>query len=318
MDKQAAIVAQWEHGNLRRFIIFDPMKQKPESESHARTESATILSYTSPTDGWLKRFVIGTLEVITGKPKLLRLYREIQAMPLEPSEVWGEALKKLQIRYDFPPERLAMIPKEGPLVILANHPFGVLDGLLLGHLASLVRPRFHFFVHALLVRQDERLNQFLLPVDFSETKEALETNLGSRNAAIARIRAGEALVIFPAGGVMTAPKGWGVAEELEWKRFVAKIIQQTKATVVPVYFHGQNSRIFHLASRVSTRLRTGLLLHEVRNKIGREVKLTIGAPVPWKDLEGIKDRQELLDKLKEIVFNLKTSTQKAPDSITHS
>jgi putative hemolysin len=266
-----------------------------------------LLSYVASEDPWLKRLLIHSVEWITGRPMLVRRYREIQAMDLPPGQIWGEALKKLSIRFDFPEDRLDLVPKEGPLVIIANHPFGVIDGLLLGHLASILRPKFHFLVNALLVRQDKRLNRFLLPIDFSESKAALKTNLASRQASFDRIRQGEALVIFPAGGVMTAPGGWGRAQELEWKRFAVKMVQQSKATVLPVYFDGQNSRIFHLASRISMSLRLGLLLHEVRNKIGKEVKVVIGKPIPWSELEAIKDRQVLLQTLQEKVLSLAAS-----------
>ncbi len=261
-----------------------------------------LLSYVSANDGFVRRTVIGGLERMTGRPHLERLYRQIQAMDIPPQAIWGEALHLLDIQVDLPKATLDVVPAEGPLVIIANHPFGVVDGLVLGHIASLLRPRFHFLVNALLVRQDPRLAEFLLPIDFEETKAALVTNLESRNASIARIKAGEALVIFPAGGVATAPSGWGKAQELPWKRFTAKMIQQTQATVLPVYFEGQNSRLFHLASRVSMRLPLGLLLHEVRNKMGKPVRAVLRQPIPWTSIAHIKDRQALLDHLQRCVL----------------
>ena len=80
------------------------------------------------------------------------------------------------------------------------------------------------------------------------------------------------MVIFPAGGVSTSPNGLGRADDLEWKRFTAKVIQMAEATVVPVFVHGQNSRLFQLISQVSQTLRYGMLLNEVRNKMGRDLQ----------------------------------------------
>jgi putative hemolysin len=262
-----------------------------------------LLSYVSADDGLLRRWLIGGLEVLTGRRRLERLYRQIQAMDIAPTQIWGEALRLLHIDFALEAAALAAVPREGPLVIIANHPFGVVDGLVLGHLASLLRPRFHFLVNSLLVRQDPRLAHFLLPIDFADTKDALATNLASRQASIARMQQGEALVIFPAGGVATAPRGFGVAEELEWKRFVAKMVQQAQATVLPVHFHGQNSRLFHLASRVSMQLRLGLLLHEINNKRGHTLQVDVRAAIPWETMRSLRDRQALLTYLQDAVFD---------------
>jgi putative hemolysin len=189
-------------------------------------------------------------------------------------------------------------------VIIANHPYGVVDGLIMGYLASLVRSHFCVLVNEVLTHQDPRLNEQLLPIDFGETRAALQTNLLTRKEALGRLERGEAIVIFPSGGVATSPKGWGKAEDLEWKRFTAKMIQMAKATVVPVYVPGQNSRLFQLASQISPALRLGMLLNEVRNKMGSQIKLEIGDPIPFATLASVKDRQLLLDLLREKTFSL--------------
>ncbi|MEL6674197.1 MAG: lysophospholipid acyltransferase family protein [Bacteroidota bacterium] len=268
------------------------------------------ITYVDEMDPWWRRWIIFLLEVVTGQPRIQRLYNQIQSMDIVPVEVWGKALELLEVNVDYDQTQLEKIPDDGPLVFIANHPFGVLDGLILGYLTGLVRQEYVFLVNEVLVRQDPRLKQFLLPITFQETKAAMRINIQTRQEAVKRLLSGEALVIFPAGGVATAEKGWGPAVDLEWKRFTAKVIQQSKATVVPIYFHGQNSRIFQLVSQWSPTLRLGLLVHELRNKIGKTFRIEIGDPITYESLAEIKDRQALIDHLRDQTFALKPTSKK--------
>ena len=268
------------------------------------TSYANKLTYATAEDPWIRRNIIRFVEFLTGRPKIERLYQELRMMDLVPNEVWDAALDKLNVVGVYDSQQLAKIPKQGPLVFVSNHPFGVIDGLLLGQLVSCVRNEFSVLVHDALTKQDKRLDQFLLPVDFKETKEALRTNIETRKKALETLGAGNSVAIFPAGGVSTSPKGFGKAEDHEWKRFTAKLIQKSKATVVPIYFHGQNSRLFQLVSQVSQLLRYGLLLHEVRNKMGNHIHITVGDPIPYEALADLKDRQQLLDHLREVTYSL--------------
>ncbi|MEM7374356.1 MAG: lysophospholipid acyltransferase family protein [Bacteroidota bacterium] len=262
------------------------------------------LTYESPHDPFPIRWLTRVIELASGRAKLTRLYAELNQMDLSPHEVWEASLSLLKVQPTFDQQQLDKIPSKGPLLIIANHPFGVVDGLIMGYVTSLIRSNFAVLVNEVLCRQDPRLNQFLLPIDFRENKEAMRINLNTRKVALERMSQGEALVIFPSGGVATSPNGFKKAEDLEWKRFTAKVIQMAKATVLPVFIPGENSRLFQMASQLSPTLRLSLLLHEVRNKMGKEFHLKIGDPIPFSDLAPIKDRQQLLDHLRAITFNL--------------
>lgn len=261
------------------------------------------LTYSNPDDPILKRLVINTIEFATGRRKLEKIYNKVRNAPLPPTALWGEALAQLDIEMCYDANQLNKIPKDVPLVFVANHPFGVVDGLMLGHLISTVRSRYALLVNEVLCREP-LLDPYLLPIDFNETKAALQTNLRTRTIALERLAAGEALGIFPAGGVATAPKIWKQVQDLEWKRFTAKLIQQTQATVIPLYFHGRNSQLFQIASQINMHLRLSLLLHEIRNKIGKTISINIGDPIPFETLRPYKDRQQLLDYLRQATFNL--------------
>jgi putative hemolysin len=216
--------------------------------------------------------------------------------------VWKRILEKLNISVQFDQNKLAKAPIKGPLVFISNHPFGVVDGLILGYLISLIRVDFTLIVNEVLTRE-RLLREFLLPTDFRETKEALAINIETRKIALDRLLKGEALGIFPAGGVATSIKVYKQkAEDLDCKRFVVKIISKSEARVIPLFFHGQNSRLFQVASHINAYLRPGLLLHEVRNKMGNTIKMEIRKPIPYSELPNDLSKQGLLDYLKLKTF----------------
>lgn len=264
------------------------------------------LTYLSPGDPLLKRMVISTMEWLTGRRKLQKLYSEVKREAPLSYRVWEAVLEKLEVGIIYDEDQLQKAPVEGPVIFMANHPFGVVDGLILGYLISRIRSQFKVLVNEVLCRE-EMLTPYLLPIDFRETKAALQTNIDTRRAALQHLKADEAIGIFPAGGVATSPNFLGAAQDLEWKRFVIKLISQTKATVIPIYVHGQNSRLFQVVSQFSQNLRLSLLLNEVRNKMGTDVTVTIGDPIPYSAIADIKDRQQLLDYLRAKTYELSHS-----------
>lgn len=261
------------------------------------------LTYVSSQDPILKQKVMTALEMATGRSLLAKRYRKLQDMDLESWEVWGKALEILDIEVKVEGVQIDEIPKQGPLILIANHPYGVVDGLIMGKIAAEVRTQFSILANAVLRGQDPRIEQNLLPVDFAETKEASLVNIATRRTAIEKLANGEAIVVFPGGGIATAPKVFGKAEELEWKNFTAQMIQKSKATVVPIFFHGQNSPLFHFASKMGPTFRLGLLLREVKRTMGKTVHLTIGTPISCEKL-GKTKRQEMMGMLKGITLGL--------------
>lgn len=260
-------------------------------------------SYATPEHTLLKRLVIQMVERLTGQPRLKRLYLEHRLNPIPDEDFWSAAVRKLQLNLVYDRARWEAVPKDGPLVIVANHPFGVLDGLIISHLTSRIRPRFKVLTNSVLFRAPE-VQPFLLPIDFAETRAALATNIASRRLALQELAEGGAVVVFPGGTVSTATPPFGTAFDPDWKPFTSRLIVQARANVVPVFFEGQNSRLFQIASNISQTARESLLFKEIARRIGSDVPIRIGRVLPYADLERYRDRKELIEYLRRVTYEL--------------
>ena len=267
---------------------------------------ADNFSYAAPDDPRLKRLVIRAIERMTGQKHLKNLYDRHRQSPREGESFWDAAIRQLELRVVCNEDALVRLPKTGPLVIVANHPFGVLDGLVICHLVAKMRGDFRILTNSVLYRAEE-IREFLLPIDFAENKEALDTNLKSRAEAKRHLTQGGCLIIFPAGGAATTPRPWSRrAVDLEWKPFAARLIAQAKAPVVPIYFAGQNSRLFQIASHISMTLRLSLFFKEVYDRIGSEIRVRIGHAIPYQQLAHL-ERKILMPHLREATYALAAS-----------
>lgn len=261
------------------------------------------LSYAKPTDGWLRRFFITLIEDTTGRKMLLRKYREIQKVGFKSDEMWKTVLQKLNIDINFLGIPDSKIPSSGPVIFVANHPFGVLDGMILCHLAERTRESYKILLNSVLCDFPE-VEQYVLPIDFDDTREAMQTNIESRKRAIEELERGGCVVIFPGGTVSTAPLPFADARDPSWKTFTATLIQKTQATVIPVFFSGENSRLFQIVSQYSMTLRLAMLLWELKLKMGNTVTAVIGEPLTWEFLKTIGKREELMKYLRKHVYEL--------------
>lgn len=272
-------------------------KNRPDGDRPVR------FTYSTADQPLLQRTVIQAIEKIGGQGKLKKLYDRRNER--EPGEsFFGTALRLLKINIEIDRAALDLSPREGPVIFIANHPYGVLDGISLAWAAMLVRPDTKVLANSVLCHiPDARDN--LLPVDFAGTRAARETNVGSRLAALSWLRAGHSIGIFPGGGVSTSERPHkGPAVELPWAPFTAKLIRASHATIVPIFFVGQNSRLFQLASHVSDTLRSSLVFRETARRIGTSLILRVGPPIAFGEIAHIEDRNELVTELRRRTFAL--------------
>jgi len=264
-----------------------------------------LFSYATASDPPLKRGLIRLVEKATGQPKLERMYVHNQRFPRLRETFWQAAVRSLELDVRYDADALAAVPRTGPVVFVANHPYGVLDGIVMAWLVSKVRSDFVVLTHIVLTRAPEAA-KYILPVDFSGGEEAERTNLASRAAARAQLERGGAVVVFPAGAISTTPDKLGLKPAVDgrWQPFVSQLIQRSQATVIPVWFGGQNSRLFQIASHLSLTLRLSLIFHEVKTRIGTSPPAVIGAPLPFLSISAIRNRQALADELRARVYAL--------------
>lgn len=260
------------------------------AEAVARPEprpyDARRLSYAGTfTNPW-KAGTIRTIEWLTAKPKLLSLIRrfEMKGAPMGQA-FWPQALEVMGIAVQTPPHEIARIPARGPLVVVANHPHGLVDGMVLAWLVGQVRTDYKILTRSLLTGIPE-IEEFMLPVPFPHEANAREESLAMRAACMEQLKAGGCIILFPAGRVACSQGWFGPAVEAEWNPFTAKMVMRSGATVLPIRFTGQNTRAYQIAANTSATLRQSLLLHEIKAALNKPQRPVIGAPIPPEETRG--------------------------------
>ena len=268
------------------------------------------LSYASKVEHNIaQRLIIKLIENLTGKRKLEKIYKNYSLNNNNPTEFWTDIIKLMEIKVNNKSSKALDIPGSGPLMIIANHPFGIIDGLILCSLTSKKRNDFKIMTHETL-KFLPQLEKFILPVDFSGNKtNSIKSNLETAKEAKKHLLSGGALIIFPSGSVSTARNIKSEARDDDWKTFPAKLIQQTKTDILPIYFDGKNGLLFHLfASKMKNQtLKYSSYIHETRKKIGKEIVIYSGSKINYDEISHIKTRHELTTYLKKITYNLKNN-----------
>ncbi|EAR52815.1 acyltransferase domain protein [Oceanicola granulosus HTCC2516] len=251
------------------------------------------------------RAMIRVMENATGRISLVRRARGYDLEVAEGRDFWQVITDRYGLSLDVVGGSLASIPAEGPLVVVANHPYGVLDGLMMGRILSARRGGdFRVLAHRIF-RKSPDLERVILPISFDATKEAARENLETRAEALRYLGQGGAIGVFPGGTVSTAARPFAPPMDPGWRTFTAKMIARSDATVVPIFFEGANSRLFQLASHVHQTLRMGMLIREFRRRAGTPVRVVVGAPVPREAIAARRgDARALMAYLRHCTYAL--------------
>ncbi len=258
---------------------------------------------------WDNREVLSAPPVLPGLPGVAEkfvpikqareLYRCVRAAP---PGLWLEALlAEMKIKLEVQTADLERIPIKGPLVAVANHPFGVLDGVALAVLLSRVRPDVKILTNSLLEGVPE-LNEQCIFVDHfhasCSSSKSVDKNVKPLKQAMDWLLQGGALAVFPAGEVSQ----WNVREaqvaDPAWNTVAARLMRRTAARALPVYFCGCNSVAFHLLGLINPRLRTRFLLQEFLQQRGKEVQVRIGTAIPSELIASLDNDQEATEYLR--------------------
>ncbi len=232
-----------------------------------------------------KAGLIRVIEWFTGKVTLLRIANRFEKTGrFYENTIWEKALEILDITLVCSKEDVKRIPATGPVVIVANHPFGFVDGLVLANLVCQVRTDLKILTRAFFASVPD-IKENMVAVAFPHEVDSNKKNIAVRKEVMEHLADGGVVILFPAGRVATSNTMFGPAEEHDWNPFTAKMILKSRARVVPVYFPGQNSRWYQIVQLFSPTLRQSLMMHEIKRAIGKPQKPVVGAPIGRDDID---------------------------------
>jgi putative hemolysin len=266
--------------------------------------AAVRFTYSHAGQSRFRQRLIRSVERLSGRDALQALYLDWARHGRRDGEtVFDAALRLLEVQLDLRGADPSRVPQEGGLLIVANHPFGILDGLAMGQLAMRLRGNAQILTNSLLCQVPE-IAPHLLPVDFSGTPEARRLTSTTRRRAAELLADGKVVVMFPAGGIATANAPVkGAAHDAEWHPFVGRLATIAGVTTLPVHFAGQNSRLFQIASHLSYPLRVALIFHETRRRMGRGLPVVLGEPITASELQ-LLPRLEVASTLRRRTMRL--------------
>lgn len=221
-----------------------------------------------------------------------------------------ESLAALDVTYEVAEQDLERIPTEGPVMVLSNHPYGGIDGVVLGALLLSVRDDVKLMANYLLGRMPE-IQPWLLPIDPFEGEASARRNLGTLKETLRLLRDGGCVGTFPSGTVSHFQWSQRQISDPDWHVNTARLIRHAKATVVPVYFEGNNGPVFQMAGLINPRLRTLLLPREMRSMRGSVISVRIGNPIPPRKLVDFSTDEAMLSYLRLNTYLLK-DRQRSP------
>jgi putative hemolysin len=240
------------------------------------------------------------LEKISKIDEIKSLYKINYKELKQSNNFWKKTLDILKINYIA--ENVDNIPKAGSSIIVANHPFGLLDGLIICSIICDIRKDYKILIND-EVSQIDQIREYLLPIKFSKLTEDIKKNIISKKKAIEHVNSNGILITFPSGEVATSSLIFNEANERRWKPLIGSIINKTNAAIIPVRFFGKNSLFFQTIGFVNNNLRRILFIRELLNKKNQTFKLSIGKKISSLNEERLNNRQ-IVDKLRSIVLNI--------------
>lgn len=289
------------------------MAQKKDMGVDAAGEEVTFttydrrnLTYANSFDSPATAFVIRTIEWFTGKISIVRMIRKFEKRGAPTGQAfWRAALGTMGIDLQTPDEEVDNIPPTGPVVAVSNHPHGLVDGMILADLIGRRRNDYKILTRALLTGIDEVAASYMIAVPFPHDPDAQRKSVEMRAQAMAHLKEGGLISVFPSGVVASSDTMFGPVIERDWNVFTAQMIRRSGAQVVPIYFPGANSRWYQVANRVSATLRQGLLLHEVVKSCNKPQKPVVGKPISEERLKMLEsDPRGFMTWLREHTLSL--------------
>ena len=220
-------------------------------------------------------------------------------------EFFDKFLFERNLRYITFEEDLAKIPKTGPFILVANHPLGALDGILMTKILSEIRPDFKIMGNFLLTKI-KAMEPFVISVNPFENRKELHSSANGMRQTLTHLENGGCVGIFPAGEVSNRNNEFGEILDRTWEKTAIKLIKKAKVPVVPMYFHAKNSSLFYRMSKIHPQLQTLLLPAEMMNDRDKPIRIRIGKCISPKMIDEQESIEELGEFLKRKVYMMKS------------
>lgn len=211
-------------------------------------------------------------------------------------------LEIIGVSIEIDENELKHFPKEGGFIVVANHPYGGIEGLILLKVMSMVRPDSKLMANFIL-KKIPNLSDYFIAVNPFENLENTSSISGIKTT-IQLLKSGVPIGIFPAGEVSTYKTKIQKVTDKPWNPVVGKLIEKVKVPVVPIYFHGNNGLLFNLLALLHPTLRTAKLPSELFNKQGQTIKLRIGRAINPSKLPFSNNSTKLLDFVRAKTYAL--------------
>jgi len=250
--------------------------------------------------GFFGTCVSGLAYAALGLGKINRLFDG--AADYQGREFADHLLQNMNITFDFDEQQLSNIPKEGGFVVVCNHPFGGIEGVMLLSLIAKVRPDFKIMANFIL-SHIPNLKECFFAVNPFEKNPEWKSSVGGIKGAIEHIASGNGLGVFPAGEV-SRYHGHDYPEDLPWSTTIARIIKNAGVPVVPLFWEGRNSRWFYFVDKIHPMLGTARLTRELANKHDKCIPLQIGKPILPSEITEYENPKDLAAYLRNRTYAL--------------
>jgi putative hemolysin len=224
--------------------------------------------------------IADTLLQIFKYNKLHKVYSE--AYDKDPVELINLIIDQLELNFDIPADDLKNIPGKGSFITVSNHPYRGIDSMLLFKIILERRTDFKIMANFLL-QNIEPLRNIIIPINTFETSKSAKSSFSGIKEAIKHVRDGHCIGIFPAGEESSHYEVSKVILDKEWQTSALKFIKNAGVPIIPVYFHGTNTRWVHIIGKINPILRSAKLPSELFSKKNKTIKIRIGTPITIKE-----------------------------------
>ncbi len=253
--------------------------------------------------GFMKNPVSSALMRLSKIDEVNSLYNKVKDK--EGKEFFDSFVRERHLKYIVFEEDLAKIPKTGAFILVANHPLGAIDGILMTKILSEIRPDFKIMGNFLLSRI-QPMQPYVISVNPFENRKELHNSSAGMRETLKHLANGGCVGIFPAGEVSNKNNPFGEILDKEWEKPAVKLIKMAKVPVVPMYFHAKNSKLFYQLAKIHPNLQTVLLPSEMMHNRDKPIRMRIGKPISLKAIEEQEDIEELGEFLKRKVYMMKS------------